>query len=355
MNSMVKDNNKNLQIQVLRTVFCFLIIFFHFTIQYNNYYDCNNIFINPFVDCLDDVGVLSFFILSGFYLTRRKELTTFKEKLIYWIKRFLNIYLLYLAAIIIIYTASKFGYLGNRAVSLSDFFQNIVFVNVLTHSKSVDGSHWYVLALLCLYFLEFIRDILPLKKEKSAYYWIIFLVVSIPSFIIQRNINENTIPSFIFKIVNVFLCQGYYAYAFIGISLFLFDYDKPLCLKNVLLSICVVLIFVFVAIVDWKRVIVLLVTVPIIILALFRKLVFLEYIKPLIFLGNASYSIYLLHQNIGFMLLNAFVPLIGYYLSLVIVVALVFGIGILFYLLVETNTKKLIAFSFSFRIKQQKE
>ena len=77
---MIKDNNKNLQIQVLRAVFCFLIIFFHFTIQYNNYYDCNNIFINPFVDCLDDVGVLSFFILSGFYLMRLQRYEKVSEK-----------------------------------------------------------------------------------------------------------------------------------------------------------------------------------------------------------------------------------------------------------------------------------
>ena len=354
MNNLVKNSGKNLQIQFLRAFFCLLIVFFHFTIQYNKYYDCSNVFVNAFVDCLDDAGILAFFILSGFYLVRRKEMPTFKEKMIYWLKRFLNMYVLYVIAITIIFLASQFGYLGDRKVSLPVFFQNIAFINVLTHSKSVDGAHWYILALFCLYIIELVRDLLPFNKEKySHYYWFLILLISVLSFVIQENIDKNsTVLSIVFRILNVFFCQGYFVYAFIGISIYMLDYDRPRCFKNIIIITFAALSFAFAAFTDWKRILILLIVVPIIMLALFRKLEFLEKIKPLVFLGNASYSIYLLHQNIGFMLLNAFVPFAGYYLSLFIVIVIVLAIGMAFYLLVEMNTKKLISLLFKTPLKE---
>lgn len=344
MNQIIKCTKKNNQIQFLRAVFCFAILFYHFTFRYCELYGRNNIFYNSFVQQFSQVGLIFFFILSGFYLIRRKPLLSNKEKIIYWIKRFLNIYLTYILAIIIIFLLSLFGLLGEeRTVSLFGFFQNFIFVNVLT-GQNVDGAHWYIFALLCLYIVAFIYDIIP-KKENKDYpiFWIVLLSISIISLLVQKLVNNDLFIVKPFKLINYLMCHNYFPFVFIGIAFYFFDYDALKCKNNLLLLLFSLLSIAYIIFNNWADFVILICTSMLIILCLFQKLTFLERIKPIIFLGDASFSVYLLHQNIGYMCLNLFTKSLNYYISLVFTLLVIFIVGFLFYLFIEKNIKKLVS------------
>ena len=344
MNQIIKENKKNYQIQFLRAVFCFAILFYHFTFRYCELFETNNIFYNPFVKQLSQVGLISFFILSGFYLIRRKPLFSNKDKLVYWVKRFLNIYLPYVSAVIVIFLLSLSGLLGTgRTVSLFGFFQNFFFINVIT-GQNVDGAHWYIFALLCLYIMAFIYDIIPKKENKNhPFFWIVFLSFSIISLLIQKLANNDLLIVKPFKIINFLMCRNYFPFVFIGVAFYLFDYDTLKCKNNLLLLFFSFLAIAYVAFNSWVDFIILIIASILILACLFQILTFLERIKPIIFFGNASFSIYLIHQNIGYMCLNLFTKTLNYYVSLVFTFLIVFLIGFLFYLFVEKSIKKLVS------------
>lgn len=350
MNNTIKSTKKNYQIQVLRAFFCLLIVFFHYTFRYSQLFNSNNIFSNSIVEYFAPFGVISFFVLSGFFLIRRKQRLSVKEKIIYWIKKILYIYIIYLIAVIIIYVLSFTGLYGEgRTVSLAVFIQNLFFIHEFLGSGYVDGAHWYIFALLCAYFFAIIYDFLPKKENGLSYlYWIAILSISLVSLLLFKTSKDGSFINSFSKTINYILCYGYFPYLFIGISLFLFDYDC-INIKNVILLVFAFLSIVCVAIYSWINLIVLVCSLPLIIFSLFRKLAFLEKLKPVILLGNASYSIYLLHQNFGYLLLNLFTKIMNYYIALVLVILMAILAGVFFYLLIEKNLKRVISKMWAFQ------
>lgn len=340
-----KNVAKNNQVQALRFLFCIAIVFYHYSCRYSQIYEVESIFSHSFVEYFAPFGVISFFFLSGFYIIRRKPLTTLKEKITYWLKRFLIIYSLYFIAVSIIYFLSFTGLYGEeRTVSFFGYAQNLIFLNVVTGIDYVDGAHWYVLALICLYVLAFIYDLLPKKEEGvGVTFWSVLLVISIICLLCQNVLDSSSFISKGIKLVILLLCQGWFPYAFLGIAFFLFDFERLNSWKNALLISMVALALVYICISNWTYLLVTFVASLLIVPALFQKLRFLEKAKPLIFIGNSSYSIYLLHQNIGYMFLNIFTKAINYYLSLVITLFVVLFFCLLYSFFVEKNVKKMVS------------
>ena len=345
MNDIIKCNKKNNQIQFLRAVFCFAILFYHFTYRYSEIYAANNIFYNSFVQQLSQVGLISFFIISGFYLIRRQPLNSNKEKLVYWIKRFLNIYIPYVFAVVFIFLLSLSGLLGvERTVSLIGFFQIFFFINIIT-GQNVDGAHWYIFALLCLYVIAFIYDMIP-KNENKEYliFWIIVLSVSIISLLVQKLASDDSLFIKPFKIISYVMCRSYFLFVFVGITFYFFDYDIIRCKRNLLLLISMLITVMYVLYNNWIDFVIMFFSSLIIFMCLLRKFTVLEKIKPVVFLGNISFSLYLIHQNTGYMCLNFMTKYLNYYISLFITIMVILIIGSLFYFLFEKNIKKLLSF-----------
>lgn len=335
----------NLQIQVFRALFCLIIVFYHYTSRYSEIFGIESVFSSTVFSYLAPMGVIPFLILSGFYLVGRKPLVAFKDKVIYWLKRLLSIYCVYLIAVTIIYLLSFTGLFGaERTVSFVGYLQNLIFINVATGIGYVDGAHWYVVALLCLYLLAFICDLLPKKEnDLSVIFWSAFLIISIACLFGQKYLDSDSLICKATKLITLFLCQGWFPYAFIGISIFLFDFEKINNWKNILLIVMVALALAYIGINNWIYLLITFIVSTLIILALFQKMIFLEKAKPLIFIGNASYSIYLLHQNIGYMFLNLFTKAINYYICLIITILVVLTICVAFSYFVEKNIKKIIS------------
>ena len=345
MNEVIKSTKKNAQIQFLRAVFCLFIIFYHFTFRYCQLYNQESIFSAHFFSFFAFFGLIPFFVLTGFFLIRRKEILSIKEKIIYWLKKILIIYSLYLMAVVVIYLFSLTGLFGeDRTVSFTTFIQNLFFINVITGAKYVDGAHWYIFALLCLYFFAIIYDFFIAKNKNLGYlYWVILFLLSIVVLFLLKFLPSGSVISNIFRAINLLLCQGYFPYIFIGLALFYFDYDNIKCIKNIVLLVVVILSLTYITIENWVYLIIVLVVLPVIVIALLRKLTILEKIKPILFIGDASFSIYLFHQNIGYMLLNIFTKGINYYFSVFLVILIILLVFSLFGFYVEGNIKKAIS------------
>ena len=330
-----QTNHKNKQVQVLRAFFCILIIFYHFAVRYCEIYNVDSVLNNWVFNSFSSIGVFGFLLLSGFYLIRRRQVNSISEKIKYWAKRFLDIYLPYVIAITIIYVFSLSGFLGDeRSVSLLTFLQNICFINVFTSSSYVDGAHWYVFALIILYVFAFFYDVV--LKNKGFLYWIIILSISLVFLVVSRFVSN--------KVVNLicsFLTRGHFPIIFLGISLFHFDFSNIKNKKNLFLAISSLFVLIYYAIFDWVSLLIIINIYVLVLFCVLEKMTILEKISPFVFVGNASFSIYLLHQNIGYIFINIFIRVINYYLAMLISILLVALFGILFYLFVEKNLKKL--------------
>ena len=335
---------KNIQIQFIRGIFCLLIVFFHFTYRYSQLYNVGTAFTNNgIISHFGEWGVLTFFIISGIFLIPAKEIIGIKAKIIYMLKRVLNIWLVYLFAIIIIFIISLFGVFPNdRTVGFKEFIQNIFFINYFTGCGYVDGSHWYIAALMILFFWMFVG--LLINKQKNSFYWIIIVCASCVSYLVNRFIYSHFILRMVFSILDShYLYAALLGICMLRIKKIIYNKEKMFSkIDNVGWLIIGAVSMIMLAIINVHYVWMYASSLLLIALALFEKLSFVEKAKPIVLIGNASFSIYLFHQNIGYFLIDKISKSIGYYPSFVIVFLLVIIVGTVIHLFVELRIKKLV-------------
>ena len=118
---------KNNQIQFLRGLLCIIVIIYHFTYQYYNLFFLENIFDNVFFRKLGSFGVTGFLVLSGFYIFRKNNDDDFiLNRFLYWVKRVLKIYIVYLIAITIIFIVKKITTnSGIISVTFYEYIKNV--------------------------------------------------------------------------------------------------------------------------------------------------------------------------------------------------------------------------------------
>jgi peptidoglycan/LPS O-acetylase OafA/YrhL len=201
--------------------------------------------------------------------------------------------------------------------------------------KSVDGVYWTLLYELKFYFLMLILYYFNfLKKVNIIAFLFLVLIIVLNLFSFEENI--------IYKILNkVFIFN--FLYLFIAGIMFYKIMNKEF---NIIVFINLILSF-YIS-VDNKDSSNFVIFTFIYIMFLFLSLNKLNFInsKYLIFLGSISYSLYLIHQNIGYIILNAFkennISLIyGTITSLICVIILATMITYLFEKPIIVNLKKL--------------
>lgn len=325
--------DRNKQIQSIRGICCLMIVLYHLLFRYNQLFNSNSFLSNHAYDVLGGGGVITFFIISGYYLAKPYE-GNFKNVTLIYLKRFLNIYSPYLFAILIIFGIDQFGYSSTTPTWL-DLIKNLFFIQYFSGTY-VDGAHWYIIILVIFIIITYLVNLFHNAINKENTYFVLLMIYCILSLIvvllIKFNIIQNNSINKIFKIL--FYTQ--FPKLIIGFSLYYVLKKKWIYMIPLLLSY-VILIFV-----SYSHAYIIPITVFILILAFTKKLLFLEKSKILIFFGNCSYSIYLMHQNIGFTFENIFIQWMNYWLAFSISFILSIGIGICFYVLFETNIKYFI-------------
>lgn len=307
----MKDSNRNLQVDGLRGLTVLFIATYHLFCRYQQLF-CNNDVI--ILHYLGSFGVTIFLMISAWYADSGRINRV--------PKKILRLYPSYVLCISIIAILLYFLPLAGRTITVKDFILNLFWINGYIGTPYVDGAHWYlpILISVIIVFAAFHT----FKVDHSVLSYIGWLCL----ILIVKKMNLN--------IVSRFLAGSYAGIACASISLkrFLETTHRKEQLKWVGLGIisCLFLLITL----GLPQLIELIITIPLIYCVMNRRLSVLE-IPVLRFFGEISYPLYLIHQNVSYIVITQITLALGRYVFGIEFIAfgLVLVLSIIIYRLVE--------------------
>ncbi len=208
-------------------------------------------------------------------------------------KKIKRLYPDYQLAIVTIFCVEQCGYLGGgREVTIKQFLLNVPMLNMLLRTGLVDGAHWYVAFLIIIYL-----GIALIKNSRIYKFKYIGIVNNLIIFIV--GISLRMIGKA--EALSIANYLDYYILFMIGLQLIRCIDSKHTKMHIIEISIVLLYFGMNKNIYDFICIII---TILIVYLAYFSKLNFLDNLSVITYIGDNSYLIYLLHQNIGFILIN---------------------------------------------------
>lgn len=285
----MKNNKRILELDALRGLAALAVVIYHYTSRHLKLFQPK--FENYYEFKYGNMGVELFFILSGFVIFM--SLDRVKNTFEFLYKRFLRLYPAYWICVIITFVCVKSFGLEGKEISFSHLLVNFSMLQYGLLIPSVDGVYWSLFHELMFYVL--IASFLNIIKGKFLNHFMI-------SWLLLSIINH------FFHITGVSLLLNLsYAPLFTsGIYFYKLSLDRSNKFYFLMIILCY---FTYSLICDAEanrlvfELIIVLGFFIIFFLYTIGKLKFLA-IKPLIFLGNISYVLYLIHQNIGYIIIN---------------------------------------------------
>lgn len=294
-----------LELDALRGIAALSVVLFHYFYQYDNIYRHENIAVDW--ASMGMFGVELFFMVSGFVIfwtLRRVE-----YPLDFIVSRFSRLYPAYWCAVIVSSLIVYYFPLQGLGISLTDTAINLLMFQEFLDVPHVDGVYWTLSVELTFYFWMLILYISGQlhKIEPLLVLWIctsilhsmraIYLPEAINTLFILKYIPFFAAGICLYKITHMTANKTAIGVLFLSLASTLIIYSA----KAALLFSLFYLIFF---------------------LAASGRMKFLS-TKPLVFLGAISYSLYLLHQNIGYIVISQFYknhwdPLLGILSSIVL-------------------------------------
>jgi len=292
----------------LRGVAALMVVLYHYIVRYNEIYGASEVTILSFYWLL--YGVHLFFAISGFaiYYTILKRGVGTE----FIVARVARLYPGYLFALLLTYlVVSAFGLQG-REKEVIDLFKNLIIFHSFFGMESIDGVYWTLSYEVVFYTLIFMIANVGTKTSLYRKFAIIYLACdlvilfcgenSVAGKIVAKLFIHEYMPFFL---IGMFFCEGIRSKSSVDfLGMVLISILLYLSHAEWLAFIIVFLIFM-VTVKGWANI--------------------LNY-RVARYLGGISYSLYLVHQNIGYIVINRWIESIGIYCS--IIVALVVSICI---------------------------
>ncbi|MCA0987042.1 acyltransferase family protein [Guptibacillus algicola] len=287
---MTNTKQRFFELDAIRGLAALAVVFYHYTTRYNDFYPRNEMF-GDFEFKYGYLGVNLFFIISGFviYLTLDKctKLSDFG------IKRVIRLYPAYIIGVLLTFTIVAVFGLAGQEVGLNEAIINLSMLSGFLNVPYVDGAYWSLTIELTFYFIMALLFFWKLlnKIEVFSLLWLSvgFIHLTIPDALYQnlRSYIElmgilNFCHLFIAGIMFYLLRTNYHK-KYYGVLILCLVYEfllNGVLLGSIVLSFFILFYFIVLG-----------------------KLHFLNH-KGLVFLGTISYSLYLVHQNIGYVILN---------------------------------------------------
>ena len=309
---------KNNQITSLRGVLILIIMFYHYTFRFHELFGIDTIDF-PTLKFWGTIGVAGFFIISGYYIfPKYTDKYSIKE---YLIKKIIRLWPVYVLGITLTFiSVSLFG-LENREIGFLEYITNVFFINGFVGINYVDGAHWYITYLLLFSVIAsailYIESKMRINRKTTILIWI------------SINALLGILAMHFAWADKVYMITGgkYLLWFAIGIVLRKVFDDKDSKHNNLL---CIIMGVVIVCQLIYKENYITIlggaVCLILFLLALNNKLRILD-IGVLRFIGDRSYCIYIIHQNIGYQLI---LLLIDYFEHYSIVHVFLVGLAIIF-------------------------
>lgn len=282
--------NRLIVLDALRGLAALSVVLFHYSHQYYVLFPEKYNFIFDFD--LGYFGVQVFFVISGFVIFMTLNKTERPRD--FFVSRIARLYPVYWSAVIVTFIIVLIFGLDGQEVSFSDFFFNFLMIHNLFNIPNVDGVYWTLLYEIKFYFLMFVVYYFTLLK-RIDYISFIMILLTVSHYYFA-------IDSFPLKIFYYLFILKYLSFFIAGI-MFYKIYDQSANLFTYIVLICSLISNIVIVQNEYEKVILTLILYPVFFFLVKNKLNFLA-IKPLVYLGTISYSLYLVHQNIGYVIIK---------------------------------------------------
>lgn len=296
ISAMAKEGSKARypELDAFRGLAILAVLLFHYTTRYDEIYGhAKMLFAFP----QGKFGVQFFFMLSGFVIYRSLENVANGHDFIF--NRFFRLYPAYWCSVLLTFATVYIFSLPGRETTLLDAILNLTMLQdwlgqkYLFPIKHVDGAYWTLSRFISFYIFIFLINRWQLTKKIHLVLFLWLLSMCSVKLISSLGINCPEIIKQIFL-----LSEG--SYFIMGMMFFILK--KYGCQRPTLLILLSSLITIL--LVEGKiNCLYALSFATLFLLFLGNHLSFLK-AKPLIFLGTISYSLYLLHQNIGYVIIR---------------------------------------------------
>lgn len=282
---------RNESIEGFRGLMMIWIVLFHYTTRYRQLFSVDS----PFsFENGGEIGVAIFFIISGFFLSKSLLNPNRGGTLRFIVNKYWRLYPAYAISVVVIFAIINIVGLPIRQVGWSDFIVNMLFI-YHPGFDYVDGAHWFIADLIKIQILLSLLFFIERKKRKTIIYVVTF--VSIILLTIDRSYNNEILHKLcVFASVNSFLN------IMCGIIMSMAYKKTEYCLAFFIvlfqsLSFCSPLLFILYVL---------------IFIVLTEKNKYSDFIvksrvfnnKLIIKIGILSFYWYLIHQNIGYVIIH---------------------------------------------------
>jgi peptidoglycan/LPS O-acetylase OafA/YrhL len=284
-----KRSRRYAELDVFRGLAIISVLLYHYTTRYNEIYGYTEM---PFAFPYGYLGVEFFYIISGFVIYMSIENT--KNSFDFILKRFSRLYPAYWVSIGITFGLVSLFTLPGRQSSFCDAMINLTMLqDWIGRVEYVDGAYWVLSRFISFYFIIFLINKFNLNDKiiQLCVIWVLLIFAS--------KVAADTGIRIPFRIKLTFLLTDG-SFFIIGIMFYL---SKKYGFK---LSISLVIVFCLICIyfVNGKAIFIAsIIFSSFFILFCNGRLKFIN-VKPLTWLGGISYSLYLLHQNIGYIIIR---------------------------------------------------
>lgn len=318
----MKMNSRLFEIDALRGLAALAVVIYHYSTRYDEIFGHQK---NDYLGFSHGyLGVHLFFIISGFVIfmtvKKTKSVSDFAKK------RAIRLYPAYIVAVIITYLLVIWSDLEGRKISFFEAVFNLtMFQGFIPGIKHVDGAYWSLTVELTFYILIGILLYFGLIK-RIILFSSLWLLVSVGVQILNLVASENMIT----KVLSYYAIADY-SYLFVAGIMFYLIREKSEVKHYIILLSCLVYCFAFNGL--WDSIIITLFFITFY-CAISGKLGFLN-VAPLRFLGAISYSLYLVHQNIGYIVIDS-IEKMGLvhevYLIIPLLVSILIATGLTYYI-----------------------
>lgn len=269
------------ELDALRGIAAFSVLLYHFTFKFEDLFKSGYTTFIEFT--FGHYGVQLFFIISGFVIFMTIEKIKNVFEFIY--KRFSRLYPTFWICMTITFLAVKLFGPDKLERNIFDFIFNITMIPDYIGFRSIDGAYWSLVPELFFYFLMIIIFLFRKinKIENIGFFWL--------GLILFNHFYKLTGINLIFNLI-------YGCYFLAGINFYKIWNGKDRAINHVQIFLALLVIGV---IYDLEVLLVSASFFLIFYLFVYEKLKFIA-IKPLVFLGQISYALYLIHQFIGYTL-----------------------------------------------------
>ena len=324
----MNNSKRLLELDVLRGIAALGVVLFHYTVRYNMLYHHSQELLVYFP--YGSYGIELFFMISGFVIFMTLERS---QNLDFVVGRFSRLYPAYWTAVLLTFTVVRLAGLPGKQISFGSVLLNLTMFQQFLHVSHVDGVYWTLELELSFYIIMFTLHKLRLLKSINsvAIGWLLLMVIAA---VLEKHAFLAVSPN-----IKTFLLLNYANVFITGIMLYKI-YEEGASIKRYAIIIACVLVYKIDH--SWSDIVVFAAFVLVFRLISLGRFKFIR-VKPLIFLGTISYTLYLVHQNIGYVVIRMLYKYeINPNVSILVAIATSITLASVITFLVEKPTLRLI-------------